>query len=111
MTRLYISGPMSGHPDFNYPAFEDAAQRLRAAGYDVVSPHELDGEAGVDLTKPFTHEDRIAALKRDLVAVLDCDGVATLPGWMGSTGAFAEVAAARSIGAPERSVSGWERSA
>lgn len=109
--RLYVSGPMTGYPEFNYPAFEEATQRLRAAGYDVVSPHELDREAGVDPSVEFTHADRIAAMKRDLVAVLESDGVATLPGWMASKGAFAEVAAAQSIGLSDRPVSGWVKSA
>lgn len=111
MTRLYVSGPMTGHPEFNYPAFEKATQRLRDAGYEVVSPHEIDREAGVDITKPFTHEDRIAAMKRDLIAVLESDGVATLSGWFGSTGAFAEVAAAQSIGLDTHPVATWVRNA
>lgn len=37
---LYVAGPMSGLPDDNYPAFMDAAFRLRDCGYHVVSPHE-----------------------------------------------------------------------
>lgn len=37
MTRLYVAGPMSGLPDHNYPAFREAATRLRDLGYQWVS--------------------------------------------------------------------------
>lgn len=37
---VYLSGPMTGLPDFNYPAFHDAAQRLRSIGHRVESPAE-----------------------------------------------------------------------
>lgn len=112
MTTLYVSGPMSGIPEFNYPAFEEATQQLRAAGYTVVSPHELDGDAGVDLGQPFTHEDRIAAMKRDAIAVLDADGIAVLPGWANSTGALAELALGWAVGVQARPVGEWlERAA
>jgi hypothetical protein len=33
---------MTGLPQFNYPAFVEAAKQLRRKGYDVVSPAELD---------------------------------------------------------------------
>lgn len=42
MTRLYIAGPMSGLPQFNFPAFHAAAIALRAAGYAIISPAETD---------------------------------------------------------------------
>ena len=32
--RIYLAGPMTGLPDLNYAAFHEAAQLLRAEGYD-----------------------------------------------------------------------------
>ncbi|QOC56010.1 nucleoside deoxyribosyltransferase [Gordonia phage Clown] len=47
MTIHYLAGPMTGYPEFNYPAFTAAAENLRAQGLTVVSPHELhDGDTG-----------------------------------------------------------------
>ena len=48
--RVYLAGPMTGYPDYNYPAFHCAAEQYRAAGFDVVSPAELHGN---DFGKTF----------------------------------------------------------
>ncbi|MGE5607641.1 MAG: DUF4406 domain-containing protein, partial [Bacillota bacterium] len=37
---LYLSGPMSGLPEHNIPAFNAAAARLRRLGFCVVNPAE-----------------------------------------------------------------------
>jgi hypothetical protein len=36
---------MTGLPEFNYPAFHAEAARLRAQGFEVVSPAEINPEA------------------------------------------------------------------
>jgi uncharacterized protein DUF4406 len=42
--KIYISGRMSGLPEFNFPAFHKAAADWRAAGWEVVNPAEsFDG--------------------------------------------------------------------
>ena len=87
MTRVYLSGPMTGIADNNFPAFHDWAARLRAEGFDVVSPAEIE-EAG-------TWE---ACLRADLRELATCDAIALMPGWEGSKGAHLELHVAHRLG-------------
>jgi hypothetical protein len=84
---------MTGYPEWNFPAFHAAAKTLRDFGYEVVSPAEIDLETGFDPSAPvsdFTPADRVAALRRDVQAILGVDGVALLEGWESSEGAKVE---------------------
>ena len=88
---LYLSGPMTGHEDWNYPAFHNAAAKLRSSGYAVINPAEAyDG----DTTLPFD-----VYLRHDLRSILqDCDAIVVLPGWETSPGAVLEVAVGAALG-------------
>lgn len=79
--RLYLSGPMNGLPQHNFPAFEKARALLRSVGYEVVCPAELGRHDG------WAWEDY---LRRDLKVMLDCEAVALLEGWERSNGAMLE---------------------
>ena len=94
--KLYLGGPMRGYPDFNFPAFDDAAARLRAGGFEVVSPAEHDREGGFDETAgSLDGFDMEAAIRWDLEQVIACDGIALLPGWEKSSGCAVELAMAK----------------
>lgn len=71
--RIYISGRMTGLPEYNFPAFNAAAEKLRAAGWEVENPAESFGGATDKPYKEYVAFD-IAALKR-------CDAIWMLPGW------------------------------
>ncbi|MGP5239865.1 DUF4406 domain-containing protein, partial [Pseudomonas helleri] len=62
--------------------------RLRAAGHAVINPAELDHP-----TKDWGD-----CLRRDIVALMTCFTVATLPGWEHSKGARLEVLIADRLG-------------
>jgi len=87
---VYISGPISGRPDFNRPAFARAANRLRLWGHDPVSPFD---------TSPY-HPDKswLDYMLDDIPAMLKCEAVAVLPGWLRSRGARIEVLLALALG-------------
>ena len=98
--RVYLAGPMRGYPAFNFPAFAEAATRLRAAGHEVWSPAENDVEAdGFDPTKDAPRS-MAHYMGRDLPAVCASEAVAVLAGWRKSQGARLEVHVAVSCGIP-----------
>lgn len=97
-TRLtvYLSGPMSGLPEFNIPAFIVAADRLRAAGVSVLSPHEIEhlepnGPGSISWA---------TYMRNDLKCLIRCDAIALLPGWPKSKGAQLELTTALALGMP-----------
>lgn len=101
MSKFYLAGPMTGYPQFNFPAFHAAAKALRAAGIDIVSPAELDEKTEVaekamksqtgDLTDAGIEETWGDLLARDVKLVADeVDGIIFLPGWQASRGARLE---------------------
>lgn len=93
--KLYVSGPMRGYKNFNFPAFERATKLLRVAGYEVVSPHEMDLADGFNPKGEEPKGKELGKmLLRDAEAVLECDGVAMLDGWGDSAGAKWECALA-----------------
>lgn len=99
--RLYLSGPITGYPDLNKPAFAEAAAALRADGHDVLNPHEI-GQAS-ELLLPW--EDYLRA---DLVAMLQqADGLAMLPAWERSRGARLEHHVATALGWEVRPWDSW----
>lgn len=88
MKRIYLSGPRSGLPDLNFSAFHAMTTNLRAGGHIVTNPAEINPEGG-------TWTD---CMRRNIVALMDCDTVATLPGWEHSKGARLEVLIAERLG-------------
>ena len=88
---IYLSGPMTGLPDYNYPAFNAMAAQLRRHGFTVVNPAELnadrpDGAVWSDY------------LRRDIAALMGCTHIVLLPGWKNSRGARIEVSLAGDLG-------------
>jgi hypothetical protein len=100
VASVYLAGPMRGLPEFNFPAFDAAALDLRARGYTVCSPAEMDKE--LDDFDPNVDEARSMAfyMTRDLPAVCSSDAVVVLPGWQKSQGALLETHVARACGIP-----------
>lgn len=89
MKRIYLSGPMSGLPELNFPAFHAAAAQLRALEFDVVNPAEISVATGADWN---------ACMRADIAALVGCDTIALLPGWERSQGAHLELHIAHRVG-------------
>lgn len=101
--RLYVAGPMTGYPKFNYPAFNAAADRLAAAGFPVLNPVDAEEHNPT----PGTPQAWEWYMRHALRMVLASDGIATLPRWQESRGARLEVSIARILLMPVLSVHEW----
>ena len=97
--RVYISGPMSGLPAMNRPAFRRAAEELEALGaypFDPANAWEHDD-------KPYEwcmlHDLRMLTQISDYVrGVPFFDLLVLLPGFESSQGALIELSVARACG-------------
>ena len=87
---VYLSGPMTGLPDFNRAAFHAAAAALREQGHVVINPAEVD--LGSDATWSDYMRIHLAEIARRVTQVF------VLPGWESSRGAQLEVHVARALG-------------
>jgi hypothetical protein len=89
--KVYLAGPMSGYTDFNFPAFAAGAAMLRAKGYEVVNPAEVNPDT------TLTWE---ACLKADIPELLKCEGIVLMDGWTKSRGATLEAHIAQELRMP-----------
>lgn len=83
----YLSGPMTGIDQFNYPYFDLVAKRLRYLGLQVRSPHEID-------TPPTELEGKELwkwCMDRCMKLMEGADAIVLLRGWPKSTGARTEL--------------------
>lgn len=96
----YLSGPMAGYPDHNFPAFQKAMEDLEDSGVKVRSPHQM---------KPPMLEPRDQDyLANDFAQMcLKCDGIILLRGWPQSTGARAELEIAMTLKWPVYYYEDW----
>ena len=108
--KIYLAGPMRGYENFNFPAFDFAAAKLRQDGHEVFSPAERDrlihgpklennktgDEVEAEKTVGFSLRDALAT-DTDWIA-RNADAIALLPGWEKSSGAQAELALAKALG-------------
>jgi len=102
---VYLVGRMRGIPYYNFPLFDKTRTALAAAGFQVISPADMDRDIGFDaMTLPANSDwnaipagfDLEACIRRDVDAVLRCDAVLILSrDWDLSSGCRAEIAVAK----------------
>lgn len=92
MTTFYLSGPMAGYPEHNFPAFQQAQEWLTELGWFVFSPHTIDHGNTTEWAD---------FLRRDLAIMVEhCQGIVLLPGWPQSRGACLELSTALALDWP-----------
>lgn len=100
---IYIAGPMSGIPEFNFPAFNAAEDTLAKAGWKVWNPARKDLEADLDTVAVESGDAKRAIEKGfdfreaytwDVTKIIQSDGIFMLKNWEQSPGARGEHAVA-----------------
>lgn len=85
MRVIYLSGPMTGLPEYNYPLFHKVAAELRALGHVVYNPAEFPHKGPLDnfpIRKAFAEHCKFICEEADTIVLL--------PGWKKSKGATTE---------------------
>jgi len=98
--RVYIAGPMTGIADYNFPAFNAMADKMRAAGWHVENPADHGLVVGADWAD---------YLRYDIGCLASCEAIMLLPGWTASRGARLEVSIAKELGVVFMFADGAER--
>jgi hypothetical protein len=103
--RTYLSGPMTGYPEYNYPLFRTVSANLRRRGWTIESPHENPKPTQRDLDRcycpPASAKEKGCECKDDRMwhyymvkcreQVERCDSIILMPGWPESKGARQEL--------------------
>jgi len=89
--KVYISGPMTGYPDYNRPAFHERAEKIRALGHIPLNPASLDLGPGATWKQ---------YMREDIKMLMGADAIDRLGGWNVSPGATFENMVAETVGIP-----------
>ena len=97
---VYLAGPMTHYPEWNFPAFHEAAAQLRGRGFQVYNPAEQDEREGFDPLTGDGYRSRRHYMRRDLPAVCDAAALVFMEGSEFSKGAKLEIQTALAVGIP-----------
>ena len=103
MSTIYVAGPMTGYPEFNYPAFRDAAATLARLGHIVLNPVDSENHNPT----PGTPQSWQWYMRHAIRMVVGADGMALLDGWEKSKGARLEHSIATALGLDVRPLAAW----
>ena len=103
MTRIFISGPITGKPNLNREAFDHEESLLREAGYEVWQPFRItlpndetiEEWGGIDSPRLWQY-----CMKICVAEIPRCDEMRMLPDWQNSKGSVWEHRIAQMLGIP-----------
>jgi hypothetical protein len=93
---------MRGYPEYNFPAFDAAEARWKAAGWHVISPAATSRALGYGPLRDLSDADARRLLyhvtRIDLENVMASSAIALLPGWERSRLGTVELSLALALG-------------
>ena len=91
--KIFISGPMTGKPGYNFKEFDRVELQLKSAGHDVVNP--------ADVSRKFKEKEILKygdafnrMVDEQLELLKGCNVIYLLDGWERSVGVRRELSAA-----------------
>lgn len=97
--KIYLAGPMSGLPEYNFPAFFQAAEFLRERGLIVENPAEHAQRNSQPSWEGY--------MRQSIKILMMCDEFYLLPGWNKSSGACLELMLACALKMPVHEPETW----
>lgn len=91
--KIYVSGPMTGLPKYNYPEFQRVSHILRELGHQVYNPSEFSYYGPIE---DFPIREAFASYCKFICE--EADAIYMLKGWEKSSGARVEHDLAKRIG-------------
>ena len=90
--KVYIAGPMTGLPNYNFAAFDRAAECLKARGLEPQNPAEIGRKWLAEHEHKEPNESEYQELLNAGRAMLrGCGTIYLLNGWQNSRGALSEL--------------------
>lgn len=104
-TKLYISGAITNNQHYKRE-FDSAEISLLQYGYEVVNPLNVAKCNGWKCNTVPTHSWE-CCLKYDIAALVFCNGLALIPGFLGSRGAMLEIDIAHRLNMEIKTIEEW----
>lgn len=88
--KIFISGPMTGYEDFNFPRFDEVERLMKENGYDVINP--------ANVCRKYRREKVLAdnnifdqMIVEEQEEERTCTAILLLEGWENSVGCRREI--------------------
>lgn len=88
LLNIFISGPMSGLPNYNFAAFNEAAAMLADEGYNVYNPADFGIVEGAEWGD---------YIRATVAMLMQCESIYMLKDWNKSSGAKLELQLAQTL--------------
>lgn len=88
--KIFLSGPMTGYPHYNFARFDELATEFRRLGFEVVNPAEIGRK--FDMKKVAKSQDLYYQMTEEVQSKeRTCNAIFLMNGWERSVGVRLEL--------------------